>query len=246
MARAMEIKPPLGEDLLFYTMHAREELGRLGEFQVDMLSLKPDISMDAMLGQNVTVKLELQPGGPYRDFNGHVVRFSQGPMYGRYYRYNALVRPWLWFLTRTADCRIFQEMTAPDIIKKVFADHGMADYTLELVGSFRVRVYCVQYRETDFNFVSRLMEEEGIYYYVRHSEGHNKLVLTNAASTHATAPGCATLPFIAPGKLARADIDHVSAWDFGREVQPGVFVHDDYDFERPKVELLSKKALTFS
>jgi len=242
----MEIETPLGEDLLFFSMTAREELGRLGEFQVQMLSLKPDISMDAMLGQNVTVKLEVQAGGPYRHFNGHVVRFSQGPMYGRYYTYQAVVRPWLWFLTRTADCRIFQELAAPDIIKMVFADHGMADFALELVGSFHVRTYCVQYRETDFNFVSRLMEEEGIYYYTKHSQGHNKLVLTNATSTHAAASGCASLPFIAPGKLTRADIDHVSSWDFAQEVQPGVFVHDDYDFERPKVELQTKKALSRS
>ena len=64
---------------------------------------------------------------------------------GRYHRYRAEVRPWLWFLSRTSDCRIFQEMTVPDIIKKVFADHKMADFSMELTGSYKTRTYCVQY-----------------------------------------------------------------------------------------------------
>src|SRR5262245_57934791 len=171
MARVMEISTPLGPDvLLFYRMQGREELGRLSEFQVELLSEKGSIARNDILGQNVTVSLALPDGGT-RYFNGYVTRFSQGAKLGRYYRYSAVVRPWLWFLTRTADCRIFQEMTVPDIIKKVFGDHSTADFALELTGSYRKWTYCVQYRETDFNFISRLMEEEGIYYYIRHSDG---------------------------------------------------------------------------
>ena len=118
------------------------------------------------------------PDDSTRYFNGYVTRFSQGGAHGRYNRYSAVVRPWLWFLTRTADCRIFQDLTVPDIVKKVFGDHPTADFKFDLTGTYRKWKYCVQYRETDFNFVSRLMEEEGIYYYVAHTDGHNTVVLT--------------------------------------------------------------------
>ena len=243
MPRVMEITTPLGADvLLFHSMHAREELGRLGEYQLDLLSVKGDINLDDILGKNVTVKLAL-PDDATRYFNGYVTRFSQGGMHGRYHRYFAMVRPWLWFLTRTADCRIFQDMTVPDIIKKVFGDHGTADFKFDLTNPYRKWTYCVQYRETDFNFVSRLMEEEGIYYYVKHTDGHNTVFLTDSYSGHATFPGAKEIHFISPEKLARPDIEHISSWDFTREIQPGVYVHDDYDLERPSVELLTKKVV---
>src|SRR5688572_33042525 len=119
MARVMEIATPLGGDvLLFHAMTAHEEMSRLFEYQLELLSTKDDISLDEILGQNVSVRLGL-PADETRYFNGWVTRFAQGGVYGRYRRYLATVRPWLWFLTRTTDCRIFQEMTVPDIIKSV-------------------------------------------------------------------------------------------------------------------------------
>jgi type VI secretion system secreted protein VgrG len=118
-APTMKITTPLGADLLFHRMRAREELGRLAELEIDVLSPRNDIKSDEILAKNVTVALEL-PGGAVRWFNGYVMRFYAAGTRGRYHQYHASVRPWLWFLTRTADCRIFQEMTAPDIIKKVF------------------------------------------------------------------------------------------------------------------------------
>src|SRR3954463_10374903 len=182
MPRVMEITTPLGDDvLLFHGMHAREEMGRLGEYQLDLLSPKADINLDDILGKNVTIKLAL-PDDSARYFNGFVTRFSQGELHGRYYQYTATVHPWLWYLTRTADCRIFQDMTVPDILKKVFADDPMADFTFELTSAYRKWTYCVQYRESDFNFVSRLMEHEGIYYYFRHTDGHNTMVITDSCS----------------------------------------------------------------
>src|SRR6185436_19283890 len=184
MPRMMEIVTPLGEDvLLFHGMRAREEMSRLFEYQLDLLSLNNDINLDEILGKNVTVKVAL-PDDTTRYFNGFVTRFAQGGNFGRYHRYFAVVRSWLWFLTRTTDCRIFQDMTVPDIVKKVFGDHATADFKFELTGTYRKWVYCVQYRETDFNFISRLLEEEGIYYYVRHTDGHNTVVLTDSTSKH--------------------------------------------------------------
>ena len=247
MPRVMEITTPLGEEvLLFHGMHAREELSRLFEYQLDLLSpIEPKkvVNFDDILGKNVTVKLAL-PDDNTRYFNGYVTRFSQSGTYGRYHRFSAVVRPWFWFLTRTADCRIFQEMTVPDIVKQVFTDHGTADFKFELTGSYRKWTYCVQYRETDFNFVSRLLEQEGIYYYVRHTDGHNTLVLTDSTSKHVATPGYEQLPFIAPERLVRPELEHVNRWEFRREIQPGVYVHDDYDLERPSVELKTRKVLS--
>ena len=245
MPRVMEITTPLGDDLLFHGMHAREELSRLFDYQLDLLSIKPDVDVDQILGKNVTIKLAL-PDDSTRYFNGFVTRFSQGARYGRYTRYSAIVRPWLWFLTRTTDCRIFQEMTVPDIVKKVFADHPTADFAFELTGSYKKWTYCVQYRETDFNFVSRLLEQEGIYYYVRHTDGHNTLVLTDSTSKHVPTPGYEKVSFVSPEEVVRPELERITKWDFVREVQPGVYVHDDYDLERPSVELRTRKTLARS
>ena len=246
MPRVMEVVTPLGDDvLLFHGMHAREEMGRLGEYQLDLLSPKKDINLDEILGKNVTVKLAL-PDDSTRYFNGYVTRFAQGGTYGRYVRYSAVVHTWLWFLTRTADCRIFQDMTVPDIVKQVFGDHSTADFKIELTSTYRKWTYCVQYRETDFNFVSRLMEEEGIYYYIRHTDGHNTVVLTDSTSKHTATAGYETIPFVSPEQVVRPDLERITSWDFSREVQPGVYVHDDYDLERPSVELKTRKPLSRS
>jgi type VI secretion system secreted protein VgrG len=243
MARVMEITTPLGPDvLLFHAMHAREELSRVGEIKLDLLSLKSDIKLDDILGKNVTVKVMLQDDSP-RHFNGYVTRFSQGGTYGKYRRYYATVNTWAWFMSRTADCRIFQEMTVPDIVKKVFADHPVAAFKDELTGSYPTWNYCVQYRETDLNFVCRLMEEEGIYFFFTHDAGKHTLVMADSYSAHAACQD-EPIPFIAPEDLARPDIEHVGAWSLTREIQPGVYVQDDYDFERPSVELRTQKAVT--
>jgi type VI secretion system secreted protein VgrG len=244
--RVMEITTPLGEDvLLFHALHAREELGRLGEYQLDLLSPKNDVNVDDILGKNVTIKLAL-PDDSTRYFNGFVTRFAQGGTSGRYTRYFAVVRSWLWFLTRTTDCRIFQDMTVPDIVKKVFGDHPTADFKFELTGSYRKWNYCVQYRETDFNFVSRLLEHEGIYFYTRHTDGHNTVVLTDSTSKHTPTSGYEKIPFVAPEEVVRPELEHISSWDFTRDIQPGVYVHDDYDLERPSVELRTRKTLSRS
>jgi type VI secretion system secreted protein VgrG len=241
--RVMEIVTPLGADvLLFRGMSAHEEMSRLFEYRLDLLSSRDDIGLDDILGKNVTIKLVL-PDDTTRFFNGYVTRFAQGGMYGRYNRYIATVRPWLWFLTRTADCRIFQDMKVPDIIKAVFADHPSADYKMELTATYRKWTYCVQYRETDFNFVSRLMEHEGIGYYFRHTDGHDTLVLTDSTSKHTPVSGYETLPYVAPTAQVKPDLEHVHHWDFVREIEPGVYVHDDYDFERPSVELTTNQTL---
>src|SRR5260370_19330466 len=121
--------------------------------------------------------------------------------------------PWLWFLTRTADSRIFQNKTVPDIIEKIFSDLKFKDFELHLYGDFTPRDYCVQYRETDFNFVSRLMEEEGIYYYFNHQSAKHVLILANDAAAHEACPGQKTARYDLPAG-ATTDDDLVTEWHY--------------------------------
>src|SRR5262245_54147609 len=119
MIRFVDIDTPLEPgDLQFYRMRGKEEISRLSEFQLDLLSSNGAVKLDAVLGNTVTVKLELIDG-KIRTFNGFVTRFTQAGRHGRYYVYRATVRPWLWLLTRTTNCRIFQDKTVPDILKEV-------------------------------------------------------------------------------------------------------------------------------
>ena len=241
--RAVEIFTPLGDDvLLFHRMTATEALGRLFQFDLDLLSKDPNIKFEDLLGQNVTVRLEL-PQDKIRYFNGFVSRFSLSGSLGELSVYTATVRPWLWFLTRTADCRIFQEMTVPDIIKQVFRDHGFTDFEEALSGTYRKWTYCVQYRETDFNFVSRLMEQEGIYYYFKHEKDKHMLVLSDSVSSHEPFPDYEKIPFFPPDEHLRREEHHIHEWTVSQEVQPGIYALNDYDFERPKANLQVKSAI---
>jgi type VI secretion system secreted protein VgrG len=242
-ARQVEVITPLGDDvLLFHSMTATEELGRLFQFELELLSNEPDLNFDDLLGQNVTVRLEL-PDDKTRYFNGFVSRFSQEGTYEDFNAYSITVHPWLWFLTRCADCRIFQQKTVPDIIKEVFGDHGFTDYEESLSGTYRTWDYCVQYRETDFNFVSRLMEQEGIYYYFKHEIDKHTLVLSDSVSSHEPFPDCEKLPYYPPGEDQFRERDHIYDWNISQEVQPGVYALNDFDFKRPKSNLQVKSSI---
>ena len=241
--RPVEIITPLGDDVLvFHRMTATEELGRLFQFELDLLSMDPKIKFEKLLGQNVTIRLEL-PKDKIRYFNGFVSRFSQEGTLDDFNAYSVTVHPWLWFLTRTADCRIFQKKKIPDIIQEVFRDHGFTDFEEALSGSYRTWEYCVQYRETDFNFVSRLMEQEGIYYYFKHEINKHTLVLSDSVSSHEAYPGYEKLPYFPPDEHLRRERDHIYDWNISQEVQPGLFTLDDFDFERPKANLEVKSSI---
>jgi type VI secretion system secreted protein VgrG len=238
--KVMEITTPLASDvLLFHRLSAREELGRLSEFQIDLLSPEGAIALKDLLGQPITVKLEL-PDDKLRYFHGFVTRFGQRGMVGRYHRYHATVYPWLWFLTRTANCRIFQDKTVPEILKEVFDTHPVADVKFEVTGNYRKWEYCVQYRETDFNFVSRLMEQEGIYYYFKHDDGRGTMVVADSYSAHAAFENYAQIPFIPAERSTRPEQERISEWRLTGELQPGVYSLDDYYFETPSTDLLVK------
>jgi type VI secretion system secreted protein VgrG len=223
-------------------MTASEQLGGLFQLQLDLLSQEPDIAFEDILGQDITVRLAL-PNNKKRYFNGYVSHFSHLGTYKDYQAYGATVQPWFWFLTRTADCRIFQERTVPDIIKSIFKDHGFSDYEESLSGQYRTWQYCVQYRETDFNFVSRLMEQEGIYYYFKHENKKHIMVLSDSVCSHQPYPGYEQLPYYPPDENLRRERDHIYEWNVARGIQPGSYALNDFDFTRPKANIEVKSAI---
>ena len=237
-SRSFELKTPLGKDvLLLRQMSGTEALSQPFLWDLDLLSEKGDINPDELLGQKVSVSLTL-PNGKQRFFHGYVSEFSQGGWLQRYYRYRATVRPWYWLLTRTADCRIYQALTVPQIFEEVVKQYGFTDYELRLAGSYQAREYCVQYRESDFNFLSRLLEHEGIYFFFEHAATKHTLVLTDDPGKHQTLAGYETVPYYAPGgKDPLRKRDHLESWAYTRTVLPGSFATSDFDFKKPRKSL---------
>ncbi|MCB2263993.1 MAG: type VI secretion system tip protein VgrG [Candidatus Thiosymbion ectosymbiont of Robbea hypermnestra] len=239
--RSLAVATPLGEDvLLVRAMHATEHLSTLFAYELELLSTDIDIQPEDLLGQPVTVRLDLPDGG-IRYFNGLVNRFAHTGFEGALAIYQATLAPWTWFLTRTADCRIFQEKKVPDILKEIFREHGYTDFEEALSGDYRQWVYCVQYRETDFNFISRLMEQEGIYYYFKHENGKHTLVLADDYSAHGAVAGYGEIPYYPPSEKALRERDHIHEWSLAQVVQPGAFTHTDFDFTAPRKNLLAKR-----
>ncbi|HIV71055.1 MAG TPA: type VI secretion system tip protein VgrG, partial [Candidatus Aquabacterium excrementipullorum] len=227
------------------SLSASEGLSRPFEYQVDILCDKSDLELPKFLGQSMTVMLEL-PDGKKRYFNGLVSRFGHsGRRTKQFHHYQATLRPWLWFLSRTQDCKIFQQKTVVQIVEEVFADHaGMAKVKKQLTGSYTPWDYCVQYRESDLNFVARLLEQEGIYYYFNHTEGGHELVLCDSASAHSAVPGYEQITYGANWTEEHDALGEViHSWSSGVQVLPTKVVLADYDFERPSVALRKDSAV---
>jgi type VI secretion system secreted protein VgrG len=145
--RLLRLATPLGPDkLLLRSFTGREAISELFSFQLDLLSEDSTINFDDLVGQNVTFAITLADGETYRYFNGFISRFAQLPGIGRLARYQAEVVPGLWFLTRTTDCRIYQNLSVPEIIKDVLERHNIRDVDFQLQASYPKREYCVQYR----------------------------------------------------------------------------------------------------
>ena len=229
----ISVETPLGKDKLYLkSFQGEEEISRLFQYALELFSDEPWIDPKSIVGKNTTVTLNY-PDGKKRFFNGVVSRFAYLGTGDRYSGYRAEMVPALWFLTRTADCRIFQDKKIPDILEEVFSLHGFSDYKLSLAKSYPQREYCVQYRETAFNFVSRLMEEYGIFYFFEHQDGKHTMVLGDDASAY---QDC-----LENEATFRRDIaghfDMIAAWEHRFEYRPGKWAHTDYNFETPKTDL---------
>lgn len=238
--RLLILDTPLGKDvLLLQELTGEEGISRLFTYELNLLAHENDsVVFSDIVGQKITITLS-RPDGTSRYLSGYVSRFTQGATDDRMFtHYHAQVVPWLWFLTRQADCRIFQNMAVPDIISQVFNLFDFKDFRLSLKNTYPQLEYCVQYRETSFNFVSRLMEEFGIFYYFDHStEGKHTMVLADQSST---LPACPSSPISYDTQVGGIyDPEAISDWHVGQEVRTGKYTVTDYNFITPSTSLLA-------
>ncbi|RWP10895.1 MAG: type VI secretion system tip protein VgrG [Mesorhizobium sp.] len=242
--RATVVQTPVGADLLTFThLVGRDEISRCLAYTVGFVSSSPEIDPLKMLGGAVSIEGE---SDPKRWFSGLVSEFRLTRIEDRLAYYEAVIRPWLWFLGNTTDCRIFQNMSVIEIVEEVFSKYSTAKFEKRLQGSYPPREYCVQYDETDLDFVQRLLEHEGILYFFEHDEGKHTLVLADAMNKLKPAPGYEKVPYHFEGQGSRRDVEYITEWIPGSSVRPGAYVHTDYDFEKPGADLMAKSAQPFS
>lgn len=241
--RLIQIDTPLGpNEVLVAGFHGTESLSELFEFRLELISENPAIEAAAILGKNVTVRIRHKDGGAERYFNGYINRFLKRSDYLEGYAvYEATMVPWLWFLTLTSDCLIFQEKSVVDILQEQYRQFNtMLPVTYSLSGTYNPLEYCVQYRETAFAFTSRLMEEYGIWYAFDHASAKHELLLGDAPSAHKVCPVQETVrwePNSGQGWLR--DEDTVMHWVRQTMIHPGQWSQADFNFQTPRTYLVS-------
>ena len=238
VGRPMRVTSPLGDDALLLAGLAGEEgVSTPYRYALDLLSTDPAIDPATLLGQPLLVELDL-PSGTVRMLHGLVSRFRwQGTGAAGLHAYQAELVPWLWMLGLSADCRIFQQLSVPEIVERVFRDLGHADFQLRLVGRYPKREYCVQYRESHLAFVSRLLEEEGIFYFFRHEADRHVVVLADGPGALAPCPGLRPLRVAADGTGWWGAQDTLTTFGVEHAVHTARVTLTDYNWLTPSTPL---------
>ena len=232
----LKVTTPLGQNkLLLKSLSGEEQVSGLFHFLLEMVSADQALDFSSIVGKSVTVTLLLNDGGKHY-INGIVGRFMQEDSNVRLTTYYAEIHPWLWLLTKTRDCRIFQNQTAPQIIKSIFDDLGFSDYRDDLKGTYPSLDYCVQYDESAFSFVSRLMEDAGIFYFFEHADGKHTLVMGDDADAHKACPGLTAARY-RQSSVPYTDDHSITRCSIEEQVVTGKFAHDDFNFETPSTDL---------
>jgi type VI secretion system secreted protein VgrG len=236
--RPLKITSPLGPDVLLATgICGYEETSRLFEFEISLIAdLSNEVRFDGIMGQSVTLEMRQLDGGK-RCFNGIVNRFSQGARDETFLHFRAGIVPKLWLLTKKVRSRVFQHLTVPDILKEVLVGF---DVSYDITAIYYPRDYCVQYRESDLDFVSRLMEEEGIYYFFKHSDGNHQMMVSDNTSKYPMVPGQSAAIYEEISGEVRTDM-RVTAWEKTQELRSGECTLWDYCFELPTNHLEARE-----
>jgi type VI secretion system secreted protein VgrG len=237
----------LGKDVLkLHSLEGYEALSEPFRFRVTLVTKDENpVDMAALLGTVVKVTVDQESTAltsvvhPKRYFNGYVTEVSRDVLPSAKWLYTVELRPWLWLLDKARNCRIFQNMTVPEIVEKVFKAHGFTDFKLKL-GKYDKREYCVQYRESDLAFVSRLLEHEGIYYYFEFDEQKHVLVLTDGSTPHEPMPTYATIECGITFVGVPTDETfggRIYEWRPRQGLSAAKYVLKDYDFIKPMVKV---------
>ena len=239
--RLISISSPLNKDeLLLTSFQGGEYISRLFEFQLEVLSENVTLEPEKLVGEQVTVTIQ---NNEERNFTGYVSRFSFGEIKANNLRqYKLTIVPWLWFLTKTNNQRIFQDMNTKDIVSKIFSDYGFNEFDFKATGG-STREYCVQYGESDFDFITRLLEEEGVAYYFKHDKDSHKLFLVDKQNAYEYCDENEVT--YSKGNQSEAQI---TQWEHHYEFRKGEWSINDYNFEEPKKKLIinSKTKNNFS
>lgn len=233
----LAIETALGADALLLTaLDGTESISRGFIYNIEFLSLATDEQLAGLLGSPVTLWVASQAGAPGRPLNGHLRQLARGRRDYRAYRhFTAQVVPWMWFLSRTADCRIYQNLSIPEILASVFAQFGLRDVQFRLNETYPKLEFCVQYRESALDFVSRLMEHAGIYYWFEHSAEKHLLVVADGNNMAA---------FTTPRQLASSptpELGEIQSLTQSLSIRPGVCALNDYDYEFPTKNLHTRE-----
>ena len=233
--RPIRVDTPLGADvLLLQRLQGEEGISVPYRYSLELISEKDDVAPSDLLRKPVTITVALSEGE--REIHGLIRGFTQMDQRDDLTFYGAEVVPWLWFLTLSQDCKIFQNKSVLEIVKEVFDGLGYSDYEVRCSKSYKQHDYCVQYRETHFNFVSRLLEEEGIFYFFEHSKDKHVLVLADMNSTCSPCPGQdAARMATEEGPWQGEDV--VTRLTLESAVHLGKVTLRDYDFTRPALNL---------
>ncbi|HSU57805.1 MAG TPA: type VI secretion system tip protein VgrG [Bryobacteraceae bacterium] len=247
--RLLRLTTPLPEDvLLVESFSAFECISGLFEMNLQLISTldnAPDITAEKLIGSPVALSVSVFSDfekGPWRYFNGIVSRFHKISSEGsRFNHYQAVVVPWLWLLTLDSKCRIYQAKTVPAIVKHIFDEYGqhfssVVSFKDTLTKAYTKLDYCVQYRESSFNFISRLLESEGIFYYFEHSEDKHTLVLADAPSAHKPCPEQPKGRLVGSSGWGESD-NPILTWDERQELRPGKYTMRDFHFQMPSKNL---------
>ena len=236
--RNITVSTALGDKLLFAQMEGFDEISRCFRYETGLVSKDIDIKAEDILGTPVTITV--RTASAKRFFHGIVSEFAFQQFREEYAQYSVVLRPWLWFLVNHSDNRIFQKKSVVDILEEVFKDHANVKVEKRLKKSYPPREYCVQYRETDLDFVQRLMEHEGIFYHFDHADGEHTLVLSDANASVKDAEGFETIKFQGEGGNVVGKDDVISTLFPRASVRSGTYVHTDYDFKKPATDLMTK------
>ena len=238
--RVIKINTPLGKDvLLLRGFSGHEAISSLFQFHLDLIAEnRQNVAFDKLLGQKVNIEVLLPDEGA-RYFHGIVSTFSQGGRGERFTTYHAEMVPQFWLLTRRLQSRIFQQVSIPDILKKVL--DGL-DVAFELQGKYEPRDYCVQYRESDFQFASRLMEEEGIFYFFKHTADGHKMVVADSPQSHPDMPEMSKIIYEELTGGTREE-ERITRWEKVQELRSGKYTLWDHCFELPYKHLEAEKTV---
>ncbi len=240
--RLLAITTPAGKDvLLLSSFSGVEGVSRAFRFDLELVSEiaagSPDkVTAHALVGQPFTITVALEDGKT-RYINGLCERFSAGRQDDELAYYTASIVPWFSFLSLASNCRIFQKKTVPEVVQQVFRDNGFSDYEVSLTKDYTAWDYCVQYRESDFAFVSRLLEAEGIFYYFQHDSGKHTMVLSDDPSSYQSLPEQSNFNYAFVTGVEEDLQDTIRTWNSEERIHSGKWTTRDYHHEMPSNNL---------